>query len=133
MRVGMPDRTTCVVTENHGETGVAATERRARAISATPRRSTRRQLAKVPTGIVGLDDVLRGGLPAGRMTLLSSGAGSGKSLIATQCAMHGAIAGEPGIVVLFEEHAAAVRQNVLSLGWDVPSLERHKKLSLSRM
>ena len=74
--------------------------------------------------------MLRGGLPAGRMTLLSGGAGSGKSLIATQCALHGARAGEPGILVLFEERADAVRQNVLSLGWDMPSLERSKTLFL---
>ena len=70
------------------------------------RGSTRRQLAKVRTGIVGLDDVLRGGLPAGRMTLVSGGAGSGKSLIAMQCALHGATVGEPSILVLFEERAA---------------------------
>ena len=64
------------------------------------------------------------------MTLLSGGAGSGKSLIATQCALHGARAGEPSILVLFEERATAVRQNVLSLGWDVSALERSKKLFL---
>jgi circadian clock protein KaiC len=64
------------------------------------------------------------------MTLLSGGAGSGKSLIAMQCALRGARAGEPGILVLFEERPAAVRQNVQSLGWDVPSLERSKKLFL---
>jgi len=108
---------------------VAATARRARAIRPAASRSSR-QLAKIPTGITGLDDVLRGGLPAGRMTLLSGGAGSGKSLIATQCALHGARAGEPSILVLFEERAAAVRQNVLSLGWDVRALERSKKLFL---
>ena len=108
-------------------TAVARTGRKGTA--ATPR-GTRREPAKVQTGIVGLDDVLRGGLPAGRMTLVSGGAGSGKSLIALQCALHGARAGEPGILVLFEERAAAVRQNVRSLGWDVPSLERNKQLFL---
>jgi circadian clock protein KaiC len=80
--------------------------------------------------VTGLDEVLRGGLPAGRMTLISGGAGSGKSLIALQCALHGARHGEPCIVVLFEERAAAVRQNVLSLGWDVRALERSKGLFL---
>src|SRR3970282_2908697 len=96
------------------EIGVT-TGHRARATKAPAPRSARRALAKVPTGIVGLDDVLRGGLPAGRMTLLSGGAGSGKSLIALQCALHGARAGEPGILVLFEERAAAVRPHVRSL------------------
>jgi len=36
----------------------------------------------------------------------------------------GALAGEPGILVLFEEGAAAVRQNVLTLGWDLAPLEQ---------
>ena len=109
---------------------MAATAHRARANIAAALRSTRRQLAKVRTGIAGLDDVLRGGLPAGRMTLLSGGAGSGKSLIAMQCALHGATIDEASILVLFEERAGAVRQNVQSLGWDVPALERKKKLFL---
>ena len=103
---------------------------KARAILPAAPRSKTRDLAKVPTGVAGLDEVLRGGLPAGRMTLLSGGAGSGKSLIALQCLLHGAGAGEPGILVLFEERAAAVRQNVASLGWDVPSMERNKRLFL---
>ena len=74
--------------------GATAHRVRANGASATSR-NTRRQLAKIPTGVVGLDDVLRGGLPAGRMTLLSGGAGSGKSLIAMRCALHGATVGEP--------------------------------------
>ena len=108
---------------------MATAARRARAIRPAASLS-RTQLAKIPTGVTGLDNVLRGGLPAGRMTLLSGGAGSGKSLIATQCALHGARAGEPSILVLFEERATAVRQNVLSLGWDVSALERSRKLFL---
>src|SRR4030065_453982 len=61
---------------------------------------------------------------------LDGGPRGGKSLIALQCLLHGAGAGEPGILVLFEERAAAVRQNVASLGWDVPSMERNKRLFL---
>ena len=91
---------------------------------------SRKEIPKVPTGIAGLDDVLRGGLPAGRMTLLNGGAGSGKSLIGLQSLLHSASVGEPGILVLFEERAAAVRQNAWSLGWDLASLERKNKLYL---
>jgi len=74
--------------------------------------------------------VLGGGLPAGRMTLLNGGAGSGKSLIGLQSLLHGARAGEPGILVLFEERADAVRLNARSLGWDLAALERSNKLFL---
>ncbi|HEU0069578.1 MAG TPA: ATPase domain-containing protein, partial [Nitrospiraceae bacterium] len=90
----------------------------------------RKAIQKVPTGIVGLDEVLRGGLPAGRMTLFSGGPGSGKSLMALQSLLHSAGAGEPGILVLFEERAAAVRQNARSLGWDLATLERKNLLFL---
>ena len=89
-----------------------------------------KEIQKVPTGIAGLDEVLNGGLPAGRMTLISGGAGSGKSLMSLQCLLRGADDGEPGIVVLFEERAAAVRQHARSLGWDLAALERKNKLYL---
>lgn len=108
---------------------------------ATPRRRAQHQddagppqgtkaIPKVSTGIAGLDEVLGGGLPAGRMTLLSGGPGSGKSLIGLQCLLQGADDGEPGIVVLFEERAAAVRQHARSMGWDLAALERTQKLYL---
>jgi circadian clock protein KaiC len=94
------------------------------------RRVRRRNLRKIPTGIAGLDAVLRGGLPEGRMTLLNGGAGSGKSLIALQSLMNGAAIGKPGILVLFEERAEAVRQNARSFGWDLAALERKHLLYL---
>jgi len=40
------------------------------------------ELPKVPTGIDGLDQVTRGGLPKGRPTLVCGAAGCGKTLIA---------------------------------------------------
>lgn len=93
-------------------------------------RSKGRELPKVQTGIAGLDSVLGGGLPAGRMTLVSGSAGSGKSVLGLQCLLHGASAGEPGILVMFEERPAAVRQNVRSRGWDLARLERKGSLWL---
>ena len=80
-------------------------------------------LPKVATHVDGLDVVLHGGLPAGRTTLLSGGPGCGKSLLALEFLYRGALAGEPGILVLFEEGATAVRRNALTLGWDLVSLE----------
>ena len=91
---------------------------------------TRKEIPKVPTGIAGLDEVLGGGVPAGRVTILSGGAGSGKSTMGLQCLLHGAAAGEPGILVMFEERAATVRQDALSRGWDLARLEKQNKLYL---
>jgi circadian clock protein KaiC len=109
---------------------VATRTRRAKHKDPAGQQARRKAIQKVPTGIVGLDQVLRGGLPAGRMTLISGGAGSGKSLMGLQSLLHSAGAGEPGILVLFEERAAAVRQNARSLGWDLATLERKNLLFL---
>ena len=109
---------------------MATSIRRAKHKDPAGQQERRKAIQKVPTGIVGLDEVLRGGLPARRMTLLSGGAGSGKSLIGLQSILHGADTGEPGILVLFEERAAAVRQNARSLGWDLATLERKNLLFL---
>jgi circadian clock protein KaiC len=40
----------------------------------------RGEVAKVSTGIRGLDEITGGGLPAGRPTLVCGGAGCGKTL-----------------------------------------------------
>ena len=109
---------------------MATPKRRAQRRDAAGPRKRRKVLSKLPTGIVGLDVVLAGGLPAGRMTLVGGGAGSGKSMLGLQSLLHGAVAGEPGILVTFEERAAAVRQNAWSLGWDLAALERKNKLYL---
>jgi circadian clock protein KaiC len=89
-----------------------------------------KDIPKIPTGIAGLDQVLGGGVPAGRLTLVSGGAGSGKSMVGLKCLLHGAGAGEPGILVMFEERAEAVRRNARSRGWDLAPLEKSNKLCL---
>lgn len=87
-------------------------------------------MQKVPTAIPGMDEVLHGGLPAGRTTLAGGGPGSGKSIFGMQFLYNGAKYGEPGIFVAFEERAEAVRNNALTLGWDLAPLEKEGKLFL---
>jgi circadian clock protein KaiC len=84
----------------------------------------------VPTGIAGLDVVLGGGIPAGRVTILSGGPGSGKSTMGMQCLLRGANEGDAGILVMFEERAATVRQDAWSRGWDIARLEKQNRLCL---
>ena len=85
-------------------------------------------LPKVATGNPGLDKILLGGLPAGRMTLLTGSAGCGKTLIGMEYLVRGAGAGEAGILVPFEERTEAVRTNALTLGWDLAAIERERRL-----
>ena len=89
-----------------------------------------RELQKVATGVAGLDDVLNGGIPRGRTTLVSGGPGCGKSILGMEFLYRGASNGEPGMFVTFEERAAALRQSALSLGWDLPPLEEAGKFFL---
>ncbi len=48
------------------------------------------QLAKCPTGIQGLDEITMGGVPRGRPTLITGGAGSGKTLMGLEFLIKGA-------------------------------------------
>jgi len=90
-----------------------------------------KSLAKCPTGIRGLDDVTEGGLPRGRATLVSGGAGCGKTLLAMEFVVRGARDfGEPGVFMAFEETEAELASNVASLGFDLPSLIRRRKLAV---
>ena len=70
-------------------------------------------LPKTFTGIQGLDEITGGGLPHGRPTLVSGGAGSGKTLFALEFLVRGAtLYSEPGVFMSFEEHPEELAQNV---------------------
>ncbi len=87
-------------------------------------------LAKVPTHIKGLDEILEGGLPRGRTTVVNGPSGSGKTLLGLEFLYRGALAGEPGIFVGFEEPIDQLRANASTLKWDLAPLERDKRLYL---
>ena len=73
------------------------------------------QLKKTPTGINGLDEILVGGLPFGRPTLLSGGPGCGKTALAMEFVCRGARQfNEPGLFVSFEETPEDLRLNFAS-------------------
>jgi circadian clock protein KaiC len=88
-----------------------------------------RSLPKALTGVQGLDEITRGGFPRGRPTLICGSAGAGKTLLATEFLVRGAMQyGEPGIFMAFEETAPELTENVRSLGFDLDELEKQKKL-----
>ena len=77
-------------------------------------------LEKCPTGIRGLDEITKGGLPRGRPTLICGTAGSGKTLFAMEFLMRGAMDyGEPGVIMTFEETPEDLAKNFISLGFDL--------------
>jgi circadian clock protein KaiC len=94
----------------------------------------RRLLPKAPTNIRGLDEIMGGGLPKGRPTLVCGGAGCGKTLLAMEFLVHGAMKfKEPGVFISFEETEEELTANVASLGFDVADLVERKKLWLEHI
>jgi len=85
---------------------------------------TRDEIARISTGIPGLDLVTNGGMPANRLTLVAGTAGSGKTVFAAQFLAEGiARRQEPGVFVTFEERPEATRANLHSLGVTIDEWE----------
>ncbi|MBW8861923.1 MAG: circadian clock protein KaiC [Acidobacteria bacterium] len=96
-----------------------------------PTPQSRRELPKTLTGIRGLDDITRGGLPRGRPTLICGGPGSGKTLLALTFLANGALLfDEPGVLLTFEENAEEMTSDVASLGYDLQEMVAAKKLAI---
>lgn len=96
--------------------------------------SQRAGLAKTKTGTEGLDEILEGGLPKGRPTLVAGAAGCGKTLLGMQFLVRGALDhGEPGVFISFEERVEDLHANVASLGFDLADLEKRNLLSIDHI
>lgn len=96
--------------------------------------SGRVALAKAPSGIDGLDEITGGGLPLGRPTLVCGSAGCGKTLMAMEFLVRGAVEfDEPGVFIAFEETPEDLAKNVRSLGFDLEQLVEENKLALDHI
>jgi circadian clock protein KaiC len=85
----------------------------------------------VKTGITGLDAILSDGIPRGNIILLEGSIGSGKTTLGVEFVYRGASEfGEPGLIVLFEVSPDRLVRDAARLGWDLPALEREKKLKI---
>jgi circadian clock protein KaiC len=86
---------------------------------------------KSPTGITVFDEITKGGLPKGSLTLIFGGPGAGKTVFSLETLVRGAQQwDEPGILVSFEENPKTTRRAALEFGWNMPELERRGKLFL---
>lgn len=76
-----------------------------------------------PTGIVGLDDVLGGGLTANRVYLVEGNPGAGKTTLAIQYLMEGVRENESGIYVTLSETKQELLAVAESHGWSLEGLD----------
>lgn len=87
-------------------------------------------IPKATTGIEGLDDILHGGLPRGRVSLVCGGPGCCKTLMATQFIATGITQhGEPGVFVCTEESPRELANNFSPFGWALPELVEQGRLA----
>jgi circadian clock protein KaiC len=91
-------------------------------------------MRKCPTGIAGLDQILGGGLPANRNTLICGGPGTGKTLMGIDYLVNGAAKyDEPGVFMSFEEGDEEMYENVTSINLDLRSLVAKGKIRLEHV
>jgi len=75
--------------------------------------------SKAATGIVGLDDILAGGLSRSHVFLLEGEPGTGKTTVALQFLLAGASVGERSLYITLSETERELREGASSHGWDI--------------
>jgi KaiC/GvpD/RAD55 family RecA-like ATPase len=87
-------------------------------------------IRKVETGIAGLDVMLRGGFPLGRMMLITGGPGTGKTVFCSQFLYHGAAKkDEKTMYISLDENKSQFIEEMLTFGWDFKKLEEEERFS----
>jgi len=76
------------------------------------------------TGVKGLDDMLGGGIPEGKIILVCGGTGTGKTIFSMQVLLQALSRGEVCVFTTLEEPMPSIRQNLLALGWNLSEWEK---------
>jgi circadian clock protein KaiC len=78
------------------------------------------------TGIVGLDQLLHGGLPRGRLHLLEGEPGTGKTTLALQFLLEGRRIGERCLYVTLSETSEELQHVAASHGWSLDGVDLYQ-------
>ena len=82
----------------------------------------------MPTGVEGLDELIGGGFPRGRVILVLGGPGTGKTILASQFLYKGISQyGENGIFVSLDEGKNHFYSEMAKFGWDFKKAEDEGK------
>jgi circadian clock protein KaiC len=86
----------------------------------------------VKTGIIGLDEVLRGGIPRNNNLIVEGPPGSGKTTLGLGFIYHGALDyDEPGAIVSFELDPAKLMRDAAGFNWDLQGMIDQGKIKTS--
>ena len=78
---------------------------------------------RLSTGIEGLDAVLHGGLLPGQIYMVRGQPGAGKTTLAMQFLMAGALRGESVLLVTLSESERELRSSAAAHGWDLEGVQ----------
>lgn len=82
----------------------------------------------LPTGVEGLNELISGGFPKGRVILVLGGPGAGKTILASQFLYKGISQyGENGVFVSLDESKNHFYSEMLKFGWDFKKAEEEGK------
>ena len=90
-------------------------------------------IERIKTGIEGLDELLKGGVPDHHHVLVCGGPGTGKTLLCIEFLYRGAKLGEKGVFISLEELPETIIKNVESTfsNWkDFKKLVEEKKITI---
>ena len=77
---------------------------------------------RLSTGIVGLDHILKGGVPKSRLHLVEGSPGTGKTTLGLQFLLEGAKRGEKGLYITLSESRDELDAVAESHGWSLASI-----------
>ena len=81
------------------------------------------KLTRIPSGIIGMDNLVDGGFKKESINLVAGDPGTGKTIFAIQFLIQGIEKGEPGVYITFEEKKQKLYADMLTLGWDLEKYE----------
>ncbi|MBW6451354.1 MAG: AAA family ATPase [DPANN group archaeon] len=85
---------------------------------------TSQETKRIKTGIIGLDEMLDGGIPEGSVVLVTGGAGCGKTTFSCQFVNHGLKEGSNSLYITLEEKPEEIKENAKQFGWDLNKYEK---------